>query len=111
MSAIIFNLKHQPVRISSLGHVLPGRKELTVSSLDDPVLSAALKRGDVVVLSEEQDSKSSTPTPLPEPAPEPVVVAEEVVAEEPVAATEEAEVKEDDAATEPKKRSTKAKEN
>jgi hypothetical protein len=72
----VFNVTQQRVKISSSGRSIAARTSAEVE-LNDEVLTSALNRGDVVLLSQQQETSAPKPEePVAAPEPEPVVQAE-----------------------------------
>lgn len=97
MSATVFNLTEGPVQVSAAGNRVPGRCEAVVDDTSDPHYTAALERGELVVL-----SASAPAAPVAEPVPVPEPQAED--GDDPAEAGEPA-------AESKKKQPSKAKEN
>lgn len=78
-SATVFNVTDRPVRVSDAGHRVPGRGTAVVADTSDSSYVAALRRGDLVVLSETATVKAPVAPVVEEvpPAAEPEPTYEE----------------------------------
>lgn len=108
-STTVFNVTERPVRYSVHGNRVPGRSSATVTDTADKHYTAALSRGDLVVLSEvaspAKQEQVAKPAPTPQPETEPTPAEDTPAVEagtEPVA---------DQSDSESKKKPVKAKEN
>lgn len=68
--ATVFNVTNERVQVSSDGRTVKGRSTAEVD-LDDETLTSALTRGEVVLLSQEQDTEERAQPVAEEPAAEP----------------------------------------
>lgn len=100
-SATVFNLTEQPVQFTADGNRVPGRSTAVVADTQDPYYTAALTRGDLVVLSDGAETSGEVAA---HPVPEPTPVAHDASA----LAAESSDIEE---STDTQKKPSKAKEN
>jgi len=68
--ATVFNVTNERIQVSSDGRTIKARSSGEVD-MDDEVLTSALSRGEVVLLSQEQETKEQAKPATGEPAAEP----------------------------------------